>query len=95
MTCYKCKYFETCGDAKRSDPCEGYAKEINRTEAIGFWNDLRGTFYNGDHVHATSAIVQPEFVAKLMEISVDEATEFLWACVHHNLTDRQGGGFVI
>lgn len=94
-TCYRCKYFVACGDAKRTEPCEGYEMEIGRTEAIGFWNDLRGTFYHGDHVHATSATVQPEFVAELMGISVENAAEFLWACVRYKLSDRQNGGFVI
>ena len=94
-TCYSCKYFEVCGDAERTNPCSGYEKEIDEPKAKAFWNDLKGTVYHGDLKHGTSATVQPEFVAELMGISVEKATEFLWACVRYKLSDRQGGGFVI
>lgn len=94
-TCYKCKYSAACGDARRTEPCSGYEREIDEQKAKAFWNDLKGTVYHGDLNHGTSATVQPEFVAKLMGISVEKATEFLWACVRYELSDRQNGGFVI
>lgn len=94
-TCYKCKYFGTCGDPKRTKPCDGYAREIDEAKAKAFWNDFKGTMYHGDLNHGTSGIVSEEFVADRMSISVEQAREFLWAAVKYGFTDRQGGGFVI
>lgn len=94
-TCYKCKYFGTCGDPNRKEKCNGYAREIDEAKAKSFWNDLKGTLYNGNLNHGTSGIVSEEFVADRMSISVEQAREFLWAAVKYELTDRQGGGFVI
>ena len=94
-TCYKCKYVGTCGDPKRTKPCDGYAREIDKEKAKAFWNDFKGIMYHGDLNHGTSGIVSEEFVADRMGISVEKATEFLWAAVKYELTDRQGGGFVI
>jgi len=65
------------------------------TKARGFWEDLMGTIWHDPKRSYSSAVVSTEFIADRMNMSVDKAEQFMRACCELNLSDRQGGGWVI
>lgn len=67
---------------------------ISKLQAISFMKDVRGTVY-GNPNKECGGIMSTEHVAELMGITAEEASEFLWAAVRYELSDRQGGAFVI
>lgn len=94
-TCYKCKYFGTCGDYRRTEPCSGYEKEISEEKAKAFWRNLMGTLWGDPERKYTSGIMTEERIAEIMGISVEKALEYLNACKDAGLTERQGGAWVV
>ena len=68
---------------------------ITKAKVNSFWRDLMGTLWGDPDCKATHGIMSAELVADHMGISPEKANEFLWACVKYQLTDRQGGAFVV
>ena len=68
---------------------------ISKKQAISFWNDLKGTFRLPKE--STSDIMSVDHIAEGMGISVDDAERFLRRCAQDdlNLTERQGGAWVV
>lgn len=70
--------------------------EINEeTKAKAFWKDLMGTLWHDPECKSTHGTMSAALVADRMGITEEKASEFLWACVHYRITDRQNGGFVV
>ena len=70
-------------------------KCITKQMAKGFYRDLRGSMKLDPDSKATSGIVGPELAADHLGIDPETAGEFLRACVKYDITERQGGGFVV
>lgn len=51
--------------------------------------------YNGDGNKTYQGIVGIPHIADMMNIPTETATEFCHAMVEYNITERQGGGYVI
>lgn len=68
---------------------------ISKKQAISFWNDLKGTFHLSKE--STSGIMSVDHIAEGMGISADDAERFLRRCTQDDLqlTERQGGGWVV
>lgn len=94
-TCYKCKYFGTCGDYRRTEPCDGYEREISEEKAKAFWRDLMGTLWGDPNCKSTHGIMSEQLIAEHMGINAEEALEYLNACKDAGLTERQGGAWVV
>ena len=67
---------------------------ITQKMAKEFYRDLCGTVY-GDANKTAGGIMSAELIADHMRISVEKATEFLWACAKYGITERQGGAWVV
>lgn len=67
---------------------------ITEEMAKEFYRDLCGTVY-GDANKNGQGIMSAEHIADLLNIPVERATDFLWACAKYGITDRQGGAWVI
>lgn len=68
--------------------------KITEKQTRSFYRDLRGTVY-GDPGHTHDCIMSEELIADYMGISVEMATEFMWACAKYHITERQGGAWVV
>ena len=68
---------------------------ITKEMAKEFYRDLRGSMKLDPDSKATSGIVGPELAADHLGIDPETAGEFLRACVKYEITERQGGGFVV
>lgn len=64
---------------------------INEGKAKEFFRDLLGTIHSTGNI----GIMSEYLVADHMGISPERARDMLWACVKYNITERQGGGFVV
>lgn len=68
---------------------------MTKKQAKGFWKDLMGTLWKDPDTKATHGIMSAALIADHMHISTSKAEQFMYACVRHGLTERQGGGFVV
>lgn len=67
---------------------------ITKAQANEFYRDLCGTVY-GDPKQKCGGIMSEALIADHMGISEERASEFLWACARHGITERQGGAWVV
>lgn len=63
--------------------------------ARNFWMDLMGALWGDIYCTTTHGVMSTALIAQHMGISADEAAEYLHACMHCGLTERQGGGWVV
>ena len=63
----------------------------------GYALKLRYMQWNGrdPDTKSTRGIMSAELIADHMEISVETASELLFACIKYGITERQGGGYVV
>ena len=59
-----------------------------------FYRDLCGTV-NGEATCTCQCVMSAEGIAQAMGMSVSETKIWCDAMVHHGITERQGGGYVI
>lgn len=71
------------------------SRYITEAKAKAFWRDLMGTLWGDSETKSTHGIMSVELIADHMGISVETASEFLFACIRYNITERQGGGYVV
>jgi len=71
------------------------ANQITKSMAKEFYRDLRGSMRFDPDSTATHGIVSPALAADHLCIDEATASAYLWACVKYEITDRQGGGFVV
>lgn len=64
-----------------------------KKQCEAFWADVRGTF--GFTGKGTVGIMSTEHIADAIGLNVEETENWLLECVKHNITERQGGGWVI
>lgn len=74
---------------------ENNAMTVTENQAKEFWRDLMGTLWGDASTKVTHGIMSVELIADHMSISTEKAEAFLWKCVELELTDRQGGAFVV
>lgn len=95
FVCDHCKYFLSCGDETRTEPCKGYffynkEKEEDKQKTVNFYKDLvgscKGTMYKYE--------IFTEEMAELMGISVEEAEEWERKIIKYGISERQNGGIV-
>ena len=67
---------------------------ITKKMAKEFYRDLCGTVY-GDPDKNSQGIMSAEHIADLLNISVERAEDFLYACAEYGITERQGGAWVV
>lgn len=67
---------------------------IAREQAQEFYHNLCKV-YNGNPDKTCQGIASAEHIADMMNISEETATEFCHAMLKYNITERQGGGYVI
>lgn len=67
---------------------------ISKGMAKEFYRDLCGTVY-GDCNKNCQGIMSAEHIADLMGMTVEHATDFLYACTRYGITERQGGAWVV
>lgn len=67
---------------------------ITKEMAREFYRDLCGTAYGCPDM-SCQGIMSVEHIADLMNIAVESASEFLWACAKYGITERQGGAWVV
>lgn len=68
---------------------------MTEEKARAFWRDLMGTLWGDPDTKSTRGIMSAELIADHMEISVETASELLFACIRYGITERQGGGYVV
>lgn len=68
---------------------------MTEAKARAFWRDLMGNLWGDPDTKSTRGIMSAELIADHMEISVETASEFLFACIKYGITERQGGGYVV
>lgn len=68
---------------------------ITKAKAIAFWRDLMGTLWHDPDTHTTHGIMGEYLVGDHMGMEPTKAKEFLDACVHYGITERQGGAYVV
>lgn len=93
-TCYNCKYFNTCGDATRTEPCKGKESLPTESACKEFMRDLRGTIY-GNTETENGGIMSTSKIAEHLRITVERATDYLYECLKYGLTDRAEGMWVV
>ena len=67
---------------------------ITREMAISFYHDLCG-IYNGNANKTCQGIASAEHIAETMQISENHARELCNAMIQYEITERQGGAYVI
>ncbi len=65
------------------------------TKARGFWEDLMGTIWKDPKRSYTSGIMSTALIADHMRMDPELAEAFLYKAMEINLTERQGGGWVV
>lgn len=93
-TCYKCKYFDTCGDPKRTEPCEGKSIGLTEGQAKEFYRDLCGTVY-GDSNKNCGGIMSVEKIAEVMKMEIAKAIEFCDAMLEYDITECSCGMIIV
>lgn len=78
FTCYRCRNYKECGNPTKVDECHGADYPPTEEQCRNFFRDLKGTFGNTTGNYATT-----EKIAEKMGISVEEASDFLWATVQY------------
>ena len=68
---------------------------VTESQAREFWRDLMGTLWGDTDCKATHGIMSAALIADHMNISTEKANAFMWKCVELELSDRQGGAFVV
>lgn len=67
---------------------------ITKEQAREFYRDLKGAIY-GDANHGSGGVMSEALIAEHLGISEERASEYLWACAHYEITERQGGAWVV
>lgn len=88
FTCYRCKYYATCGDPTRTEPCDGQCKLPTEYQCKEIARDIIGQFGTGWCCDANS-------IADKMGKPTDEMETILWECVKYptNPITRANGKF--
>lgn len=68
--------------------------KVTKAQAKEFYRDVCGA-YNGDANKTCQGIASAEHIAETMNISPNMVDEFCHAMVQYEITERQGGGYVI
>ena len=66
---------------------------ITEQMARNFYADVRGSF--GLTGEGTSASVSHKAIAEKLEVSLEFAEIYIYACYRYGITEKQGGGMVI
>lgn len=90
-TCYKCIYYNVCGDVDRTESCDGKVSEdADRKRTEHFFKDLvgscKGTQYRWE--------IYTDEMAHLMGISLETAREWEQKIIKYGISERQNGGIV-
>ena len=69
---------------------------ITEVQAREFWRDFYGTvFHEEPDPHYTKGIMSTALIADHMRIDPELAEAFLYKAMEINLTERQGGSWVV
>lgn len=72
------------------------ANWITADQAKAFWRDFYGTvFHEKPDSHCTKGIMSTALIADHMRIDPELAEAFLYKAMEINLTERQGGCWVV
>lgn len=69
--------------------------KVNEKQTREFWRDLMGTLWHDPNTKVIHGTMSAGLIADHMRISVEKANAFMWKAVELELSDRQGGAFVV
>lgn len=93
-TCYKCNLFSECGDVNRTLPCSKKETFFPIESCKEFYRDLCGTVYGNANI-TSGGIMSASKIAEVMSIPEKETENWMNSLIHYNITERQGGMYVI
>lgn len=64
---------------------------LPKEKAKAFWDKLKEKLNS----NGCSGIASEYLIAEKMEVPVEQANEYMWACVYYHITERSEGMFIV